>query len=62
MKHFHIGERHQFSFRTDFFNLFNHPVFRFPSALNVGTISTLGRITETAVPPRLIQFGFRYNF
>ena len=62
MKHFHIGERHQFSFRTDFFNLFNHPIFRFPSALNVGTISTLGRITETAVPPRLIQFGFRYTF
>jgi len=62
MKHFHIAERHQFEFRTDFFNLFNHPVFRFPSALNVGTLSTLGRITDTAVPPRLIQFGLRYSF
>jgi hypothetical protein len=62
MKRFHIAERHQFEFRTDFFNLFNHPIFRFPSALNIGTASTLGRITDTAVPPRLIQFGLRYSF
>jgi hypothetical protein len=62
LKRFHIGERHQFQFRTDFFNLFNHPVFRFPSALNIGTPSTFGKITDTAVPPRLIQFGLKYDF
>jgi len=62
MKRFHIGERHRFSFRSDFFNLFNHPVFRFPSAVNIGTPATFGRITETAVPARLIQFGLRYDF
>jgi hypothetical protein len=61
-KRFTIGERHQFQFRTDFFNLFNHPVFRFPSAVNIGTPSTFGRITETAVPARLIQFGLKYSF
>jgi hypothetical protein len=62
MKRFHIGERHQFQFRTDFFNLFNHPIFRFPSAVNIGTASTFGKITDTAVPPRLIQFGLKYSF
>src|SRR2546421_5101559 len=62
MKRFHIGERHQFQFRTDFFNLFNHPIFRFPSAVNIGTLSTFGKITETAVPARLIQFGLKYSF
>jgi hypothetical protein len=62
MKRFHIGERHQFAFRTDFFNLFNHPVFRSPSAVNIGTPSTFGRITDTAVPARLIQFGLKYDF
>jgi hypothetical protein len=61
-KRFTIGERHAFQFRTDFFNLFNHPVFRFPSAVNIGTPSTFGRITETAVPARLIQFGLKYDF
>ncbi|MDT7781335.1 MAG: hypothetical protein QOC99_3847 [Acidobacteriota bacterium] len=62
MKRFHIGERHQFAFRTDFFNLFNHPIFRSPSAVNIGTPSTFGRITDTAVPARLIQFGLKYDF
>jgi hypothetical protein len=61
-KRFHLGERHQFQFRTDFFNLFNHPIFRFPSAVNIGTPATFGRITETAVPARLIQFGLKYSF
>lgn len=62
MKRFHIAERHQFQFRTDFFNLFNHPIFRFPSTVNIATPDTFGKITDTAVPPRLIQFGLKYSF
>ncbi|HYE65073.1 MAG TPA: carboxypeptidase-like regulatory domain-containing protein [Pyrinomonadaceae bacterium] len=62
MKNFRIRERHQFQFRTDFFNLFNHPVFRLPSTVNIGTAATFGQITETAVPARLIQFGLKYSF
>jgi hypothetical protein len=62
IKHFHIGERHQFQFRGDFFNLFNQTVFRFPSSVNIGTPSTFGLINSTAVPPRLIQFGLKYSF
>ncbi|HKR02771.1 MAG TPA: carboxypeptidase-like regulatory domain-containing protein [Pyrinomonadaceae bacterium] len=62
LKGFHLGERHQFQFRADFFNLFNHPVFREPSAVQVTTPATFGQITQTAVPARLIQFGLKYSF
>ena len=61
-KKFTIMENHGFQFRTEFFNLWNHPVFRFPSTVNIGTPTTFGRITETAVPARLIQFSLRYNW
>lgn len=61
-KKFTLMENHSFQFRTEFFNLWNHPIFRFPSAVNIGTPSTFGQITETAVPARLIQFSLRYSF
>ena len=61
-KRFTMGEKHRFQFRTDFFNLWNHPIFRFPSAVNIATPSTFSRITETAVPARLIQFSLKYDF
>jgi hypothetical protein len=43
------------------FNMWNHPVFGFPSGINIGTPSTLGQITSTVVPARLIQFGLSYR-
>ena len=61
-KKFTLAENHSFQFRTEIFNLWNHPVFRFPSAVNIGTPSTFGQITETAVPARLIQFSLRYGW
>jgi hypothetical protein len=61
-KQFQIGEQHRLQFRMEFFNLFNHPIFRFPNVVNIGTPSTFTRITETAIPARLIQFGIRYSF
>lgn len=61
-KQFEIGEQQRFQFRMEFFNLFNHPIFRFPNVVNIGTPSTFTRITETAIPARLIQFGLRYSF
>lgn len=61
LKAFHIGEGHNIQFRTDFFNLFNHPVFRAPDQVNIGTASTFGQITNTAVPARLIQFSLKYS-
>jgi hypothetical protein len=62
LKAFTVGERNSFQFRADFFNLFNHPIFRFPSTVNIGTPATFAQITETAVPARLIQFGLKYSF
>ncbi len=61
-KRFTLRERHQFQFRTDFFNLWNHPIFQTPSAVNIATPGTLGRITQTAIPSRLIQFALGYKF
>jgi hypothetical protein len=63
-----IGEKQNIQFRTEFFNLFNHPQFALP-ATNVGNQSLygsntalLGVITATSVNPRLIQFALRYQF
>ena len=56
-----IKESHELRFRMDVFNLWNHPVFGFPSAVNIGTLSTFTQITTTVVPARLIQFGLNYR-
>jgi hypothetical protein len=61
IKSFHVKESHQFQARMDIFNVWNHPIFRFPSAVDIGTQDTFGQITETAVPARLIQFGLTYR-
>jgi hypothetical protein len=56
-----IKEGHDLRFRMDVFNLWNHPVFGFPSSVNIGTPSTFAQITTTVVPARLIQFGLNYR-
>ena len=61
IKNTRIKEGHELRFRMDMFNMWNHPVFGFPSAVNVGTPATLGQITSTVVPARLIQFGLSYR-
>jgi hypothetical protein len=61
LKNFRIKESHELRFRMDVFNLWNHPVFGFPSIVNIGTPATFGQITTTVVPARLIQFGLNYR-
>ncbi len=56
-----IKESHELRFRMDIFNVWNHPVFGFPTAVNIGTPATFGQITTTVVPARLIQFGLNYR-
>jgi hypothetical protein len=56
-----IREGHELRFRMDIFNVWNHPVFGFPSSVNIGTASTFTQITTTVVPARLIQFGLNYR-
>jgi len=69
VKKFKIYERLSAQFRTDFFNLFNHPVYAF-SANNGGNTcvdcqgGNNGKITniEDGTSMRQIQFAVRFDF
>jgi hypothetical protein len=69
VKRFKIHERFSAQFRTDFFNLFNHPVYAF-SANNGGNTcvdcqgGNNGKITniEDGSTMRQIQFALRFDF
>ncbi len=69
VKKFKIGERFSAQFRTDFFNLFNHPVYAFSA--NNGANACVdcqggnnGKITniEDGTSMRQIQFALRFDF
>ena len=64
VKKFPIHERFNMQFRTDFFNLFNHPVYGNPSTTIDGTGQNDGKITglEFGYPMRQIQFALRLDF
>lgn len=59
-KTFKIYDPAQLEFRTEVFNVFNHPQFAFP-----GTTTDspgFGEITQTVNNPRLIQFALKVIF
>ena len=67
IKDFMIHEGVNLQFRTEFFNLFNHPQFFLPGVGNSGmqdinTPSSFGVISNTVNNPRLIQFGLKLKF
>jgi hypothetical protein len=61
-KTFKFGERQDLRFRTDFFNLFNHPSFQIPALASVSAAGGSAPITSTVGTPRLIQFSLKYSF
>jgi len=71
-KRTNIGEKMGIEFRTEFFNLFNHPYFSMPATGYAGisgnpSANGFGTITSTvsggvASPERLIQFALKFIF
>ena len=59
-KSFAFSEKRRLDFRTEFFNLFNHPIFGQPNS-TVGT-GSFGAITGTRVDSREIQFALKLNY
>jgi hypothetical protein len=68
LKNIPLGEGQRLQFRSEFFNLFNHPNFDFPERFCGGTVpgapcaaATFGRVTA-ARDPRILQFALKYLF
>jgi len=61
-KVFSITERQKLEFRTEFFNMLNHPNFSQPDNFIDDGPGAAGTITSLAVPQRQIQFGLKYSF
>jgi hypothetical protein len=55
-----LREDAELAFRVEFYNTLNHAQFANPGTI-FGT-ANFGVITQTAVAPRLIQFGLKYAF
>ena len=64
VKKFNLYERLNMQFRTDFFNIFNHPVFALPSTCIDCSGGTNGKITslEYGSSMRQVQFALRFDF
>jgi hypothetical protein len=65
-KNIPVRESQRFQFRTEIFNLFNHPNFRIPETTlfsNNGSRNVqAGRINSTRTSARQIQFGLKFIF
>ena len=65
VKKFPVHERLNMQFRTDFFNVFNHPAYQNPNGTTIdGTGANDGKITglQFGYPMRQIQFALRLDF
>jgi hypothetical protein len=60
LKTFPLGEARSLEFRTEFFNMFNHPTFAAPST-NINSGSG-GQVSATLNSSREIQFALKFAF
>jgi hypothetical protein len=58
LKNFRLGESLNLQFRSEFFNVLNHPSFGNPNS-NISNTTRVGTITSTSNQPRVIQFALR---
>jgi len=61
LKNFKIHEQHQFQFRAEFYNAFNHPTSWFEPNSNPYS-TAFGRVDSQYGLPRQIQLGVKYVF
>jgi len=57
-----ITEWGTLQFRTEFYNVWNHPQFSNPVSTAAFSGGTFGLIDSTSVAPRVIQFGLKFLF
>jgi hypothetical protein len=65
IKHFQLNEKIRADFRTEIFNLFNHPQFGAPGGNNAGAdfnSPTFAVVNYTVNNPRLVQFAIKVAF
>jgi hypothetical protein len=66
IKHFQVHERMQMDFRTEFFNLLNHPQFFLSGGgsgmQDVNQLATFAVVNQTVNNPRVIQFALKLMF
>jgi hypothetical protein len=65
IKHFPIREGMRLDFRTEIFNLFNHPQFGNPGSsvgADFNSPATFATVTSTVNNPRLVQFALKVTF
>jgi carboxypeptidase family protein len=60
-KTFNLTDTQKLDFRSEFFNLWNHPSFNNPTFFDVSG-PNFGAIQSTVGTPRVIQFTLRYSF
>ena len=60
-KKFYWTEERYFDFRTEFFNILNHPNFTQPGR-DLANAATFGRINNTLGDPRRLEFALKFNF
>jgi hypothetical protein len=55
-----VTEGTSMQFRTEFYNIWNHPQFNPP--VNNRANATFGQIQSSSVPPRVMQFALKFIF
>jgi hypothetical protein len=60
LKNTKITEGLTLQFRTEFYNIWNHAQFNPP--INNRADATFGQIQSSSVPPRILQFAFKFIF